>query len=281
MLKLLVGTMVLYFVLVQAKGADTTVLNEARSLLVEMMFLRTKRVELALAKREAALALLKRAPDPALKPSLLAELTSLQMQYGNVPLALQRVDQGILLATQQKEAVALRALRILRISFEMNKANTAASTASALQVLKEADASAVAVEAGDDYLQSTLLLNRSIIYAAMERTKEDTAALVEAEALARVTGNRRVLMSAEVNLSDTLLQRKDYQGALEMAERGLKLAKSLGDNIHVGVALLNKGAALTGWGNAAVDWLPCTKRLPSCTALAQTWQKLARSKNCR
>jgi GGDEF domain-containing protein len=305
-----------------AAGADQAPPGTARTLQAEMLKLRGTQVPAALAKGEAALAA---APDPVLALSLLADVAWLQLQNGNVPLALKTVERGLALARKQGDLASLRTFRIMQASMGMNMGSPATTRTLAMAVLKEAQAAgdtqntidamravsqaemasgnfipslaylhqalelaekahntasrqtllfmlanfyvhtqdwpkalaaneqsfALAGGLDDQYRQATLLLNKSIIYSGMHEPDLELDALRQAQKLAQATGNHHVLLAAEVNLSDTLFHRKDYQGALEAADRGLAIARAMGMKARSAVAMVNKGMALNRLGRHA------------------------------
>ncbi len=325
MLSFLSRVLCLCLILANATAAGNP-LAEARALQADMLRLRGTQVAQALAKGEAALALLATTPDSALELALDAEVATLQMQNGNVPLALKTVQRGMALAKAQRDLPSLRKLRVMQAALTMDLSGPVDTARQAAAVLKEAQAAgddqntidamrvlslaqmasgdfiqclgylhqaldlaekiknpvsqqslrsmlsnyymhtadwpkamaankeafALAGSLGDQYSQAALLLNRSNIYGDLNLPEDELGTLKQAQALAQATGNHNVSLMAEINLSDTLFHRQDYQGALEAADRGLALARKMGMHARVAVALVNRGMALNRLGQHAL-----------------------------
>ena len=83
---------------------------------------------------------------------------------------------------------------------------------------------------------------------ALNRPRQELAALQEALATARGAGSRVAEALAVVNLADVYLRRKDYRRAHELAREALDLGRSLDDLAMMSVAKLNMGLALLGMG---------------------------------
>lgn len=110
------------------------------------------------------------------------------------------------------------------------------------------DALALATSMGNKNRQTTLLTNASLIHGRLNHMDEELSTMLQAEALSKTMGNKRTLMSVEVNLSDVLLRRKDYKGALERADHGLAMALEGKDKVFEATALINRGTALNRLG---------------------------------
>lgn len=110
------------------------------------------------------------------------------------------------------------------------------------------EALAIAKSMASQNRQANLLINASLIHARLNHHEEELSTLLAAEEIAKVLGNDRISMSVEVNLSDVLFQRKDYQGALERADNGLAMAQKLGDKSNTATATINRGSALNHMG---------------------------------
>lgn len=113
------------------------------------------------------------------------------------------------------------------------------------------EAFAIATATGNKSRQAVLLLNASLIHSRLNQADEELNALKQAEALGQSTKNKRIMMSVQVNLSDALLARKDFRGALEHADTGLQMATEVGDKVSAATALINRGSALNHLGKHA------------------------------
>jgi diguanylate cyclase (GGDEF)-like protein len=83
---------------------------------------------------------------------------------------------------------------------------------------------------------------------ALNRPRQELAALQEALAIARGAGSRVAETLAVVNLADVYLRRKDFRRAHELAREALDLGRGLDDMAMMSVAKLNMGLALLGMG---------------------------------
>ena len=110
------------------------------------------------------------------------------------------------------------------------------------------EAFALATSLGNKNRQTTLLTNASLIHGRLNHVDEELSTMLQAESLSKASGNKRTLMSVEVNLSDVLLRRKEYKGALERADHGLAMAIAGKDKVFEATALINRGTALNRMG---------------------------------
>jgi diguanylate cyclase (GGDEF)-like protein len=88
----------------------------------------------------------------------------------------------------------------------------------------------------------------SAAFEALNRPRQELAALQEALATARGAGSRVAEALAVVNLADVYLRHKDYRRAHELAKEALDLGRALDDMAMMSVAKLNMGLALLGMG---------------------------------
>jgi diguanylate cyclase (GGDEF)-like protein len=110
------------------------------------------------------------------------------------------------------------------------------------------EAAALARQLEDAFREAALRVNAAIIYDHLDQQEECYRALMDAEALGKKANLPRVLMGVNVNLSDYLLHKKDYKGALVRAERGMEMAKQMNDHTFYSVARVNRGIALNRLG---------------------------------
>ena len=88
----------------------------------------------------------------------------------------------------------------------------------------------------------------SAAHQALNRPRQELAALQEALATARHAGSRVAEALAVVNLADVYLRRKDYRRAHELSRESLELGRGLDDMALMSVSKLNMGLALLGMG---------------------------------
>lgn len=178
-------------------------------------------------------------PSAAKTLSVLGECAG---ELGNFPQGIQYIHQALELSERMNDPRLRQVLLSVLSNFYMQ-------TLDWEKALKaNADSTFLARQLGDDHRLALLFLNASNIHNHLNHSEEQYRALKEAEALARKTGNARLLMAAEANLSDVLLQRKDYRRAIELADRALVEGRKLGDQRFKIVALANRGIALNRLG---------------------------------
>ena len=178
-------------------------------------------------------------PSAAKALSVLGECAG---ELGNFPQGIQYIHQALELSERMNDPHLRQVLLSVLSNFYMQ-------TLDWEKALKaNADSTLLARELGDAPRLGLLFLNASNIHNHLNQPEEQYRALKEAEALARKAGNTRLLMATEANLSDVLLQRKDYRGAIELADRALTEGRKLGDQRFKIVALANRGIALNRLG---------------------------------
>jgi diguanylate cyclase (GGDEF)-like protein len=161
---------------------------------------------------------------------------------GDFPHGVQYLQQGLELSDKIDEPELRQRLLAALSSFYID-------TQEWTKALKfNQEAFLLATEMGNKSRQTKMMLNASLIYARMNQPDDELRTMLAAEALSKTLDIKSIQMSVEVNLSDVLLQRKDYKGALERADHGLAMALELNDETSVAVALINRGTALNRMG---------------------------------
>jgi diguanylate cyclase (GGDEF)-like protein len=161
---------------------------------------------------------------------------------GNFPQGIQYLHQALELAGEEDQKIRQKLLSELSTFYIRTQEWT-----KALKFNQESFA--IAKSLGSNNRQAILLVNASLIHSRLNHADEELRALLEAEVLGKTLENKRIMLSVEVNLSDVLLQRKDFKGALERAEHGLEMAKLVGDKVNMATALINRGSALNHLGH--------------------------------
>jgi diguanylate cyclase (GGDEF)-like protein len=222
-----------------ASGAGDT-LADIRALRADMLSLQGAQVPAAIAKGEAALALLETTRDTDLELSLAADVAWLQMQNGNVPLALKTVGRGLALAKAKRDLPAQRKFRVMQAAIGMNLGSPAATAAQAMAVLKEAEAAgdtqntidalrvlSQAEMASGDFIQSLVNLHQGLDLA--EKIKSPVS--------------QHLLLFM---LSNYYIHTQDWPKALATNKESFALAGSLGDKYRQATLLLNRSSIYGG-----------------------------------
>ena len=110
------------------------------------------------------------------------------------------------------------------------------------------EALAQALQIGDRETVAHLLFLASDVEGHLHHSDLELSDLQEAEEIGKSLQNAVVLNTAEIDLSDSLLNRQDYARALLHANRGLTLSRQLVDRVGEATALINQGTALNHLG---------------------------------
>lgn len=214
--------------------------------------------EEARSEGERALAEAKAAGDVENQIEALSLLGEVEGTTGNYPKGIGLFHEALDLAEKPGQ-LAQRGMLLLRISTFHTRTR---EFEKALEYNHQA--SVIADQRGDLNHLAVLRINAAYLLGRLNRLEEELTVLLEAEALVRRINNARQLVAVENNITDFLIKRKDYAGALKRAVPALDEARRLGNPRQVAVALVNRGIALNRLGQARAGLASLEEGLEVC-----------------